>query len=242
MALFKSDNVGKTDTAKFPAPGAVVEGTIVRISDPIEKRKFGAPDEVDTWKSGKPKMQVCITLDTGNRNPDDPEDDGTVGLWVLDDYSRPGNSLFPHSMLDAINQAVQASGAEDLEIGGKLAVRYADNDPDSKNPQNPRKRYQARYTPAPRGGGMFSKADEQPAAAPAAAPAPADNWQVPEQAAAPQSAPEPEQAPLPDTATQAGALAPDTVRTIDVMIANGIGTDVIVNATGVTAEQVDARR
>jgi len=32
------------------------------------------------------------------------------------------------------------------------------------------------------------------------------------------------------------------VRTIDVMIANGIGTDVIVNATGVTAEQVDARR
>lgn len=249
MALFKSDFDGKSQTARFQQPGDVVEGRIVRISEPITKKKFGKPDEVDTWGSGKPKVQVCITLDTGNRNPDDPDDDGTVGLWVLDDYSRPGNTLFPHSMLDAINNAVLASGADDLEVGGKLAVRFADVDPESKNPQNPRKRYQARYTPAPKGGGMFSAPAEQPAAAPESAPAPSGGWDVPEQAAAPAAAPQAlDVGPSPsgyDTvpADNGGfGLSPDTVRTIDVMIANGIATDVIVNATGVPAEQVDARR
>lgn len=256
MALFSTGDFGKTTTARFQQPGDMVEGTIVRISEPITKKKYGRPDEVDTWGSGKPKVQVCITLDTGHRNPDDPEDDGTVGLWVLDDYSRPGNTLFPHSMLDAINNAVLAAGAGDLEIGGKLAVRFADVDPESKNPQNPRKRYQARYTPAPAAGGMFSSAPaEQPAPAPAPAPAAApvsgpgafvdpapqartDSAAQPAQAPAAAPAPAPAQQQLGD----GFGLDPETARTIDVMLVNGIDVDRIVAATGATAEQVEARR
>ena len=134
----------KTKSAKFPQPGAQVEGTILEIGDPIQARKWdpNGKGEPDTWPDGQPKMQAAIKLQTDGRDPEDPDDDGVRNLRV-----QVAGARKPGSMLNAINTAVAATGNREPAIGGTLAVRYVQNDPQSKNPQNPRKMYQARYTP-----------------------------------------------------------------------------------------------
>ena len=134
----------KTKSAKFPQPGAQVEGTILEIGDLIQARKWdpNGKGEPDTWPDGQPKMQAAIKLQTDGRDPEDPDDDGVRNLRV-----QVAGARKPGSMLNAINTAVAATGNREPAIGGTLAVRYVQNDPQSKNPQNPRKMYQARYTP-----------------------------------------------------------------------------------------------
>lgn len=150
---------GKTPSLKFPTPGTKHHGTITRISDPLQARKYGT-DEPDTWRSGKPKMQVCVTLQTGEVDPSVEDHAGEWGLWVLNDFSRPEKSLFPDSLLHAIQKAVAKTGAPDLEPGGTLTVEFYGTDPESKNPANPRKMYRAAYQPPAAGGGMFAGAEE----------------------------------------------------------------------------------
>lgn len=229
----------KTKSARFPQPGAQVEGSILEIGDPIQARKW-TPDgtgDPDTWPDGQPKMQAAIKLQTEGRDPEDPEDDGVRNLWVPVAGARK-----PGSMLNAINTAVAATGNREPAIGGTLAVRYVQNDPQSKNPQNPRKMYQARYT-APSSGDWGDGWDTagqgqqqgggQPGAAPQPAPQP-DPWADP--APAPQSAPQP-------AARPAGVpMTPDQEAMVDAMLAGGINPEQIKAAAGVTDHQLEARR
>ena len=64
-------------------PGAAFTGTILS-ADLRQATKFGTT-EPDTWDNGDPKMQAVITLSTDQRDPADPDDDGTrrvaVNLW-----------------------------------------------------------------------------------------------------------------------------------------------------------------
>lgn len=163
---------GKTPSLKFPALGAKHSGTITRISDPMQARTYapGGQGEPATWRSGKPKMQVCVTLNTGEIDPSIEDHTGEWGLWVLNDFSRPEKSLFTDSLLHAIQKAVAATGAPDLEVGGTLTVEFYGTDPESKNPANPRKMYRATYQPPAAGGGMFGGGEETPAPAAQAAP------------------------------------------------------------------------
>lgn len=154
---------------KFTTPGDTHTGTITEVSDARQATEYGS-NELAYWdkERTRPKMQVAVTLDTAERDPQDANDTGKRTLWVVED-GRSG------SILSAIRQAVHQAGAGTIDIGGQLTVAFSGFDPNSKNPANPRKIYSASYVPPAPAGGMFTnQAPAQPAAAPApAAPAPA---------------------------------------------------------------------
>ena len=154
---------------KFTNPGDTHTGTITEVSDARQATEFGS-NEPAYWDREKtrPKMQVAVTLDTAERDPQDANDTGKRTLWVVED-GRSG------SILSAIRQAVHQAGAGTIDIGGQLTVTFSGFDPNSKNPANPRKIYSASYVPPAPAGGMFTnQAAAQPVApAPAAPAAPA---------------------------------------------------------------------
>ena len=197
---------------KFTNPGDTHTGTITEVSDARQATEYGS-NELAYWdkERTRPKMQVAVTLDTAERDPQDSNDTGKRTLWVVED-GRSG------SILSAIRQAVHQAGAGTIDIGGQLTVAFSGFDPNSKNPANPRKIYAASYVPPAPAGGMFTnQAAAQPVAAPApAAPAPAPA--APAQPVAPAPA-----APVPVPATPAPVPAvPDAVRqAVTALIATG---------------------
>lgn len=153
---------------KFTNPGDTHTGTITEVSDARQATEYGS-NELAYWdkERTRPKMQVAVTLDTAERDPQDANDTGKRTLWVVED-GRSG------SILSAIRQAVHQAGAGTIDIGGQLTVTFSGFDPNSKNPANPRKIYSASYVPPAPAGGMFtSQAVAQPVAPAPAAPAPA---------------------------------------------------------------------
>ena len=202
---------------KFTNPGDTHTGTITEVSDARQATEFGS-NEPAYWDREKtrPKMQVAVTLDTAERDPQDANDTGKRTLWVVED-GRSG------SILSAIRQAVHQAGAGTIDIGGQLTVAFSGFDPNSKNPANPRKIYSASYVPPAPAGGMFTnQAPAQPAPAPAAPAAPAQH-------VAPAAAPA---QPVAAPATPAPVPAvPDAVRqAVTALIATG-QTDEQIAAT-----------
>lgn len=221
---------------KFTNPGDTHTGTITEVSDARQATEYGS-NELAYWdkERTRPKMQVAVTLDTAERDPQDANDTGKRTLWVVED-GRSG------SILSAIRQAVHQAGAGTIDIGGQLTVAFSGFDPNSKNPANPRKVYTASYVPPAPAGGMFTnQAPAQPVAQPAA-PAPAAPAPAPvAQPAAPAPAAQPVAAP----ATPAPVPAvPDAVRqAVTALIATGQADEQIaatLAGTGlpVTAETV----
>lgn len=221
---------------KFTNPGDTHTGTITEVSDARQATEYGS-NELAYWdkERTRPKMQVAVTLDTTERDPQDSNDTGKRTLWVVED-GRSG------SILSAIRQAVHQAGAGTIDIGGQLTVAFSGFDPNSKNPANPRKIYSASYVPPAPAGGMFTnQAPAQPVAQPAAAPAPAAPA-APAQPVAPAPAAQPA-APAPATPAPVPAV-PDAVRqAVTALIATGQADEQIASTlagTGlpVTAETV----
>mgnify|MGYP000990591965 CR=1 FL=1 len=221
---------------KFTNPGDTHTGTITEVSDARQATEYGS-NELAYWdkERTRPKMQVAVTLDTAERDPQDANDTGKRTLWVVED-GRSG------SILSAIRQAVHQAGAGTIDIGGQLTVTFSGFDPNSKNPANPRKIYSASYVPPAPAGGMFTnQAPAQPAApAPAqpAAPAPAQPA-----APAPVAQPAPAAAPAQPVPAPVPAV-PDAVRqAVTALIGTGQSDEQIaatLAGTGlpVTAETV----
>ena len=203
---------------KFTNPGDTHTGTITEVSDARQATEFGS-NEPAYWDREKtrPKMQVAVTLDTAERDPQDTNDTGKRTLWVVED-GRSG------SILSAIRQAVHQAGAGTIDIGGQLTVTFSGFDPNSKNPANPRKIYTAAYqAPAPAGGMFTNQAPARPAAAPAsAAPAaPAQPVAPAAQPVAPAAAPAAQPVAAPATPAPVPAV-PDAVRqAVTALIATG---------------------
>lgn len=184
---------------KFTNPGDTHTGTITEVSDARQATEYGS-NELAYWdkERTRPKMQVAVTLDTTERDPQDANDTGKRTLWVVED-GRSG------SILSAIRQAVHQAGAGTIDIGGQLTVTFSGFDPNSKNPANPRKIYSASYVPPAPAGGMFTnQAPAQPAA-----PAPVAQPVAP--AAQPAPAPAPAQPVAPATPAPVPAV-PDAIR------------------------------
>lgn len=223
---------------KFTTPGDTHTGTITEVGDARQATEYGS-NELAFWdkERTRPKMQVAVTLDTTERDPQDANDTGKRTLWVVED-GRSG------SILSAIRQAVHQAGAGTIDIGGQLTVAFSGFDPNSKNPANPRKVYAASYVPPAPAGGMFTNQDTaQPAApAPAApAPAPAAPAQpVAPAPAAPVAQPAPAApAPVAQPATQpvAAPATPAPVPAVPDAVRNAVSALI---ATGQTDEQIAA--
>lgn len=150
---------GGGHSAKFPTIGTTVTGVISTPPEVQQQRdpKDGKPK---FWDDGKPMLQLKVALSTFERDPADPDDDGTRNLYVKG------------QMQQAIKDAVKAAGAGRLDVGGTLTVTYI-ADGEKKNVTfNAPKVYAAVYAPP---NPLDVIADPTPPRAQQAAPAPAVN-------------------------------------------------------------------
>lgn len=126
---------GGAPTAKFPTPGTTVGGRITERPTVEQQRDISTGDK-KFWSDGNPMMQLVVTVQTDERDPQLEEDDGRRRLFVKG------------QMKNAIADAVRAAGARGLEVGGTLAVTYSHDGTASQRGFNPPKQYTSRYTPA----------------------------------------------------------------------------------------------
>ena len=126
---------GGATSAKFPTIGTTVTGRITQ-EPTVEQQKDFTTGEAKFYDDGKPQMQLVVTLATQERDPANPDDDGTRRLYVKG------------QMKAAVSQAVRAAGAPYLQVGGVLTVTYS-RDGERKNPRfNAPKNFDAQYIPA----------------------------------------------------------------------------------------------
>lgn len=155
-------------SAKFPQIGATVTGTICEPPVVQQQRDY-TTGELKFWSDGNPMMQLVVTLQTTERDPDIVDDDGRRRVYVRGQLKK------------AVQRAVKATGAPGLEVGGQLTVTYA-RDGQPTNPRfNPPKEYTATYHPPAAGATEPTTSPTAPAQTPVQqAPAPAVDPNSPE--------------------------------------------------------------
>lgn len=142
--------------AKFDHIGASISGVVAREPEAKPQTDFrtGTPE---VWPDGSAKMQILIQLQTSERDPSRPNDDGTRTVYVKGKY-----------LTDAIRQAVRQAGADGVHTGGILTVTYTQDGPAKPGLSAP-KLYAAQYTPpATSFAGVAGPAADDPWSAPAA--------------------------------------------------------------------------
>lgn len=116
---------------KFTDIGATAKGTIVSL-DMQQQNDFesGAPLWWDDAKT-QPKMQLRIVLATDEH--DNADDNGHRAIYVKG------------QMQQAVRDAIKKAGADKIEEGGQLAVKYTSNGEPPKKGLNPPKQFVAQY-------------------------------------------------------------------------------------------------
>jgi hypothetical protein len=123
---------GGAPAAKFPTIGTAVKGTVITAE--VNQQTDFQSQKPKFYDDGKPMMQLVVTLQTDERDPENSDDDGTRRLFVRG------------QMLSAVRQAVKVSGGK-LEPGGTLAVQYVSDKASDKPGRSPAKMYEAAYKP-----------------------------------------------------------------------------------------------
>lgn len=141
-------------SAKFETIGTTVTGTIAQQPDVQQQTDFDT-GEPKFWSDSKPMLQLRVVLNTSQRDPADPKDDGQRAVYIKGQLQK------------AVQQAVRTSGAKGLEVGGTLVVTFVSEEPNSRGRGNPKKVYSASYR-AP--DGLAAVAEPAPPAAAAAPP------------------------------------------------------------------------
>lgn len=140
-----------------------IKGKILEVGSPHQATKYNpnpnAPKTLDWWDEEKtrPKEQVMLLLQTGlDEGPTDDgvPDDGRRKIFVTVEYK-------PKGQMAAIMDAMAQVGAEDIEVGAELTLWFTGYDPESANPDNPRRLFQATYVRPAAAGGAF-QAQQQP--------------------------------------------------------------------------------
>lgn len=152
-------------SAKFAVVGDTVGGRITAEPTMAQQTKYKTGEPL-FWDNGDPKMQLVVKVQTELR--EDAEDDGVRALYLKGGFKRDTTQK-------AVADAVKASGAQGLSIGGELHLTLVHIDGEG---QDAPKSFTARYTP-PQVGGSFLQ-PTPPAAAPAPpASAPVSQQQAP---------------------------------------------------------------
>lgn len=158
---------GGGGSAKFENVGDTISGTITATE--VKQQTDLVDNKPKTWDNGDPVMQLVVTLQTAQRDPENPDDAGLRNVYVKGS-KKPGSK----SLHDAVATAVKASGSKGLEVGGTLSVTYTGEEPSSTRGFNPRKLYSATYAgpdKAAQTGDFLGTATSAPQAVPVAAPA-----------------------------------------------------------------------
>lgn len=159
---------------KFATAGATITGKIVS-AEVVQKRNFDT-NELEFWADGQPVQQIRVALETPERDPADPEDDGQRSVYV----KGWGDQL------RALRAAIKAAGAADLEPGGTFTATYVrDGELPPGKRGFPPKVYEYTYQRPTATAGILATTQEQPAPQQAQAVPP------PQQGAAPAAAAQP---------------------------------------------------
>ena len=121
-------------SASYKLLGAVHEGTITKEPTMVQERDIQTK-ELKFWKSGDPKWQMVVTIQTNERDPQVPDDDGLRSIYAAGKKKQ------------AIADAVRAAGAKGLSVGGYLRVQYVADAPLEQGQLQATKLYQAQYAP-----------------------------------------------------------------------------------------------
>jgi len=114
---------GGPPSFKFDKIGDTAKGVITDLNT-SQVRDFTS-NELKVYDDGNPIMQIVITI----RQDDDEE----ARIFV-----KPSAKV-------AIREAVQKAGAKGLEKGGRIAVKYSDDEAPEKRGLNPKKLFTAQY-------------------------------------------------------------------------------------------------
>lgn len=106
---------------KFETMGQGIKGIVVEKPRVVETPALNPPHALEK------KLVVALAMAPGA----DP-----VSVWVKRGF-----------MASAVSDAIAASGATGLEVGGELAVAWVDTQPATKPGHNPAKIYRAQYKP-----------------------------------------------------------------------------------------------
>lgn len=152
-----------TPSFKFETPGTSHTGTLVEIGPEHQASEYNpnGPGDPAFWDKARtrPKMQRKFTFKTNERDPQLDADDGTRVLYAVID-GKPGSQYY------AINKALEKAS----QLGGQLTITMTGFDPESKNPTNPRKLYEATYVEATPSQMLNGGAAQATTASPATAP------------------------------------------------------------------------
>lgn len=126
-----------------------------------------------TWDDGSPRMHLVITVQTEQRDPSLPDDDGRRRFYVKANLQK------------AVREAIRKAGAPGLEVGGSLFVTRSGQDEPKRRGLSGAWLHTAEYVPA----AQAFVADPAPATpAPAASSLPYPPHLTPEQLAGLQAA------------------------------------------------------
>ena len=125
---------GAAKSATFHNIGDTVRGRVVGKPTMQQQRDF-TTKKPKFWDDGNPMWQLVVILQTDERDPQDPEDDGRRGLYIKG------------QMRTAVQEALRKVGAKALEDGGELWVTYTANGTPPQRGMNPPKLFDAGYAP-----------------------------------------------------------------------------------------------
>lgn len=145
---------GGIPAAKFPEIGASVTGTITEPPVQQQQTEIGTGKPL-TWDDGKPRMQLVITLQTDQRDPEIEGDTGLRRVFVTGTKVSEGGGM---------KGAFQRAGIRDLPVGGTLTVKYTHDGKAQKGFSAP-KQYEVTFTP-PNAAADFIGGATAPAAMP----------------------------------------------------------------------------
>ena len=120
---------------RSPVPQTTVGGRITERPTVEQQRDISTGDK-KFWSDGNPMMQLVVTVQTNERDPQIDEDDGRRRLFVKGQLQK------------AIADAVKTVGGRGLEIGGTLTVTYTHDGVATQRGFNPPKQYTAQYVAA----------------------------------------------------------------------------------------------
>lgn len=127
---------GGAPAVKLDQQGVEVGGSIVTKPQVRQETEFGT-QKPKFFPSGDPILGLLVDVQTNQRDASVDDDDGVRRFYI------EGKRL-----KDAVREAVRASGAPGLEVGGQLWVAFIGHgQPASAGISSP-KLYQARYVPA----------------------------------------------------------------------------------------------
>lgn len=128
---------GEGNAFPFEEIGDKVTGKIVSLE--VQQQTDLDTGEVKTWQNGQPMTMVRVELQT--RIKDSRTDDGVRSVYVRGSKKPESQS----SMAAVLGAVKEATGTNQLQVGGTLTLEFIDEEAPKKRGWNGRKLYAAVY-------------------------------------------------------------------------------------------------